>query len=35
MEGIGIGACCSGCTDNVKGCPPNAQDIVKKLKEYV
>jgi hypothetical protein len=35
MEGIGIGACCNRCTDNVKGCPPSAQDIVKKLKEYV
>ncbi len=33
LDGIGIGACCSGATCSVKGCPPTAQEILKILKE--
>ena len=33
IDGIGVGACCSGCTKNVKGCPATAADILKMLQE--
>ena len=33
IEGLGIGNCCSGCSDYVKGCPPRAEKIIEKLKE--
>lgn len=31
MDGVGIGACCSGAARPVAGCPPSALDIVKEL----
>ena len=34
-EGLGIGDCCSGCSQYVKGCPPKAQKIIEKLKELL
>jgi uncharacterized protein (DUF362 family) len=33
IDGLGIGDCCSGCSDYVKGCPPRAEKIIEKLKE--
>lgn len=28
LDGIGIGSCTGGCSDNIGGCPPAARDIV-------
>ena len=35
IDGLGIGKCCSGCSDYVKGCPPKAEKIIEKLKEIL
>ena len=32
-RGLGVGNCCSGCGEYVKGCPPKAEKIIEKLKE--
>jgi len=32
IDGFGSGDCTSGCTGNVRGCPPSAADILKVLK---
>ena len=32
-DGIGIGACCSGCPVHVPGCPPSARDIIDALEK--
>ncbi|HHU64011.1 MAG TPA: DUF362 domain-containing protein [Clostridiales bacterium] len=33
VDGIGIGSCCSGFEHNLKGCPPNAKDIIDFLQQ--
>ncbi len=35
VEGLGIGNCCSGCSDYVAGCPPRADRIIEKFKELL
>lgn len=32
IDGFGVGNCCSGCSEYVKGCPPKAKKIIEKLK---
>ena len=31
LDGLGIGTCCRGCSQCVKGCPPSAEDILQAL----
>ncbi len=33
-NGLGIGNCCAGFDQNIKGCPPRPADIVRALKSY-
>jgi hypothetical protein len=33
FKGLGVGKCCSCADRNVKGCPPNAEDILRALRE--
>ena len=33
--GLGVGNCCSGCSEYVKGCPPKAEKIIEMLKEQL
>ena len=35
LDGLGIGNCCRGCSQCVKGCPPSAIDIVRALEEQL
>ncbi len=34
-KGLGVGNCCSECEDYVKGCPPKAEKIIKKIEELL
>lgn len=34
-DGIGIGACTKGLSDNIMGCPPSANEIVRRLEEII
>jgi uncharacterized protein (DUF362 family) len=33
LDGIGVGSCTAGCTENIKGCPPSAMDILNFLEK--
>lgn len=35
MDGIGIGSCTGGFQKHVKGCPPNAKEIIEYLEEHI
>lgn len=34
LKGLGVGQCTSGCERYIKGCPPNASDIIEMLENY-